>query len=531
MVTGECPGGDLGDSELPKWAEKQSPSSSNWSYYVGYATDANSIEEARNIAYKNALLEAAKREFPELIKISEYSTESLKNSAYQKNFDATEFAQISFAEIEHGANDSPYVSKSQKTNCKINAYVRLRWSPTKIALEKTRLKKLNQELTAGANESNANVGDTDSGSGTLEIKTVPAKAQIIIDGEPFGPSNLILKKISIGKHQIMLQKPGYKFEERDIIIEKDKTQTALFQLVRIESAITITTKPAGASVFLNGKPYGVSDNTTGILKIEKLSPGEYIPRIEKFDYETVNGLSIILGETPAEAALSTEFSKGSATFLTNVPEVDVFCDSKHRGKTSKTAPFILKVSDLKGGNNDCRFSKDGYSDKSVAIDIKKSRKRTDSIGLEPTKIPEKQNAPIEASRPQKNGDWSNSKNQNTTSANNIQKDSQFRAYVLFACSFGTGLAGFYYSEEAESAFANYKKAKTKSDAEKYRSQSESFDTKKYMSLSASAVSLIFGLIFYNKDSTPKYSNLDDNKINLNVQLNENRPTLQFVANW
>ena len=534
MVTGECPGGDLGDSELPKWAEKQSPSSSNWSYYVGYATDANSIEEARNIAYKNALLEAAKREFPELIKISEYSTESLKNSAYQKNFDATEFAQISFAEIEHGATDSPYVLKSQKTNCKINAYVLLRWSPAKIALEKTRLKKLNQELTAGANESDAGVGDIEAGSGVLEIKTTPPKSQIIIDGEHIGLSNLILKKISVGKHQIMLQKPGYKIEERDVFIEEGKTQSVVFQLVKIESSITVTTTPPGASVFLNSKPFGVSDNVTGLLKIDKLSPGEYIPRIEKFDYEGVTGPKINLGDFGAQLELKSELSNGSATFLTNVPEVEVQCESKKYGKTPAKAPYLLKISQLKGGVAKCTFTKPGYNLVASTSEIRKSIKQTINVSLAPIAVEQKiENAASHTSMhdsvAQRAREMTESKVQSDT-ASSISGKTELRdsSYILSGLMLVVG--GLYWID-SDASYSKYKNAKTSNEASKYRQETDVNDFKRNVSVSISALS--FGLAYYLNNSIQNTASIENSSsqysVDLKLNLNSNTPALMFAA--
>ena len=543
MVTGECPGGDLGDSKKPEWTEKQPFSSGQWHYYLGYASEANNEEEARNIAYKNALLEAGKREFPEFVKISEQSKESLKNTTYQKNFDATELSQISFTEIEPGAKDSPYLLKSAQTNCKIKAYVVLRWSTAKIADEKARLKKLNQELSAGANESNASVGDIESGSGVLEIKTTPPKAQIIIDGEPYGPSNLILKKISVGKHQIMLQKPGYKFEERDVFIEEGKTQTALFQLVKIESAITITTKPAGASVFLNGKPYGVSDNATGILKIDKLSPGEYIPRIEKFDYETLTGNTIQLGEVSLELVMQINLANGSATFLTNVPEVAVECDGRQVGTTSKAKLSILKVKNLKGGYVTCSFTKENYEPRSLYLEIRASAKRSYNVTTEP-KTPEVKiqetiksysGAEIEANRRNSYSPVLSAQNSRdipyfyakpeTISTNKIIR------YSLYFC---TGIAvygGVTSYISANTSYAKYKQSKTKEEAQKYRSESESYDGLKLMSFSFAAL-FAGSTLFFSDPVQTTVSHLNTEKpYSIALNLNANKTDLIFVVKW
>jgi hypothetical protein len=91
----------------------------------------------------------------------------------------------------------------------------------------------------------------------VTILTQPADAEKILDGENLGSGESF--KIVPGEHELRIRKEGYRGETRRITVTEDQTLFRDIALKQIDvTAVTITTIPDGASVYLNGVLRGQS---------------------------------------------------------------------------------------------------------------------------------------------------------------------------------------------------------------------------------------------------------------------------------
>ena len=97
-------------------------------------------------------------------------------------------------------------------------------------------------------------------TGTLEIKTTPPGAIILVDGalqfNQKGQPLLTPSKISLtfGKHQLRLQHPLHEEKTATLNINKKNMGTISYSLKLKSGTVTIETTPPGATVLVDGKP-------------------------------------------------------------------------------------------------------------------------------------------------------------------------------------------------------------------------------------------------------------------------------------
>jgi eukaryotic-like serine/threonine-protein kinase len=94
--------------------------------------------------------------------------------------------------------------------------------------------------------------------GQLNVSSTPAGAQIQIDGQndstwvtPFN-----LTGLNPGQHSLTISKPGYASESRSIDVTSGSKSFVSVQLVQLTATVAITSDPAGAAIWMDGKDTG-----------------------------------------------------------------------------------------------------------------------------------------------------------------------------------------------------------------------------------------------------------------------------------
>lgn len=118
--------------------------------------------------------------------------------------------------------------------------------------------------------------------GTLEIKSSPSKAEIIIDGESYGHTPQYLTKILVGEHTLALYKPEFGTKIKKIKIEKDNIHKEKVDLIKTTSVgdLSISSVPAGAEIRINGNYFGTTPKV-----IKNLPYGNYKVSLSMDGYE------------------------------------------------------------------------------------------------------------------------------------------------------------------------------------------------------------------------------------------------------
>lgn len=129
----------------------------------------------------------------------------------------------------------------------------------------------------------------------LEVRSVPAKARVWLDGREMGetPLNLSLKA---GQHLVRVFKDGYEVYEERVQAGGTDRKTVSVSLKRILGDLFIHTDPPGATIYLDGNAVGMST-----YEGRGLPPKAYRVRVSKEGYENWEREVVVVGGRKVEA--------------------------------------------------------------------------------------------------------------------------------------------------------------------------------------------------------------------------------------
>lgn len=109
--------------------------------------------------------------------------------------------------------------------------------------------------------------------GSLDVMTTPSGASIALNQKEYGTTPNTVDKLLIGDYTVQLSKPGYATVNKTVTVTEGKS-TEVNETLANGKAVTISSTPVGASLFIDGAPVGTtpySGNLTfgsHLLKIE-----------------------------------------------------------------------------------------------------------------------------------------------------------------------------------------------------------------------------------------------------------------------
>jgi hypothetical protein len=115
---------------------------------------------------------------------------------------------------------------------------------------------------------------------TVTVQTNPADATVLVDGREVGRTdaagNLSIKRIRPGDHSLVIKKAGFADWNQTFNVSFAEFQKGLnVKLEPVLWKLTLVTTPPGSSVYVDDKPVGTADFTSGILDIPNLTPGDH----------------------------------------------------------------------------------------------------------------------------------------------------------------------------------------------------------------------------------------------------------------
>ncbi|MDD1687869.1 DUF3344 domain-containing protein, partial [Methanoregula sp.] len=140
--------------------------------------------------------------------------------------------------------------------------------------------------------------------GTLEVTSIPAGAQILLDGEELEKTtNQTLTEISAGEHTvqaILVDNAKYREpDEKTVTIKTGETTAVHFDIPPINGSIDISSEPDGAWIYLDGT--NLSTRTDTLL--ENVIIGDHTILLKKPGYTDVNATLTLEEESTEEVAL------------------------------------------------------------------------------------------------------------------------------------------------------------------------------------------------------------------------------------
>ncbi len=190
--------------------------------------------------------------------------------------------------------------------------------------------------------------------------------KIYIDGEYKGSERI--HQLAEGKHEVRVEKEGYKTETRTIDVNRDNADFN-FNLVEIEPVLfTIKSIPKDAVIFINGLEAGKTDKS--IFRL----PGRYSIKLIKTGFSDYKG-ELTISDTGKNEFVYT-LEKNSVTLTLNITPKDskLLIDNEvySNRKIIELAPGIHKI----------EISKPAYKDLSEIINLEKGKPITKNYILE-----------------------------------------------------------------------------------------------------------------------------------------------------
>jgi len=120
--------------------------------------------------------------------------------------------------------------------------------------------------------------------GSLLIRSVPADADVQVNGRAAGKTPLTVRDLTLGSYTIRVVRDGYAAEERTLRLttqQPTQSTTLTLRTVSTVSSLTVLSRPVGARVFINNRLVGSTP-----LAIPGLPAGPATVRIEMDGYRT-----------------------------------------------------------------------------------------------------------------------------------------------------------------------------------------------------------------------------------------------------
>ena len=120
-------------------------------------------------------------------------------------------------------------------------------------------------------------------TGSISITSEPSGAEIYLDGKYQGTTPMTLSDVISGDHKIELKKSGYEDWSYSVSVKADETESVSAGLkpeTVITGSISITSEPAGAEIYLDGKYQGTTPMT-----LSDVISGDHKIKLKKSGYE------------------------------------------------------------------------------------------------------------------------------------------------------------------------------------------------------------------------------------------------------
>lgn len=219
-------------------------------------------------------------------------------------------------------------------------------------------------------------------SGTLNITSEPAGAEVQINGITRGRTPCVIDRIPGGTVKLEVKQEGYTPHLRDIALAAGERQQVNIELEPLPGSLNIVTIPSGARVYLGNEfkgesPYNFAD----------VAPGSYRIRVEMAGHTPLaRNIEVEKGVSRTEEFRLTR-NTGILTIITAPAGATILVDGKKVGLTeaSKTDTSAvsnpLSIGDIMAGEHEVEIVRQGYAPQKRTFSITQDQTTTMQIKL------------------------------------------------------------------------------------------------------------------------------------------------------
>ena len=199
-------------------------------------------------------------------------------------------------------------------------------------------------------------------SGTIEITSEPAGAEVMVNGIVRGKTPLTVSEVPKGQATVSLKKNGFEDAVRELSMVAGETQTLFIQLTGIPGTMTLSSVPEGARFYVDDKPEG-----KGPVTLKGLKPGTYNIRCELAGYATMAKAITIDNGGSANEEFKLENVMGRIEVRTIPAGVQILLDGSNLGATKDCGDTdgkseVFAIENVMKGEHTLTLRCDGYAE-------------------------------------------------------------------------------------------------------------------------------------------------------------------------
>ena len=176
---------------------------------------------------------------------------------------------------------------------------------------------------------------------SLSVYSIPVGARVYIDNNYRGESSLTLDDLAPGVHRIRVEKDGFDPMARTVSLGRGDSATEEFRLRANTGKLSITSVPAGVTVFVDGvksgeTPPGEVKDLSGVLEIDSVAEGPHSLKFSKPGYYEKSAECLVRrGETTLQRIeLARQF----------IPDYEVVTETgAHKGIFLSITPTAVRM--------------------------------------------------------------------------------------------------------------------------------------------------------------------------------------------
>ena len=201
-----------------------------------------------------------------------------------------------------------------------------------------------------------------SSSGTINIATEPAGAEVTVNGISRGVSPVKVADVPKGRSTVKFHLDGFADETRELLVNAGDVQTLSIELKPLPGTLHLISNPDGARFYVNNEARG-----KGPVTIPGLAPGAYLVRAELDGYGTASKtITLGNGESVREEFKLSNLM-GRIELRTSPVGAQVFLDGKLCGMTRSKDPSaefsdVLEIENVMEGEHTLVLKAEGYAD-------------------------------------------------------------------------------------------------------------------------------------------------------------------------
>lgn len=228
------------------------------------------------------------------------------------------------------------------------------------------------EVTVEANKKKRVTMELAPAFGRLDVACTPPTAEVYVDGRFAGTCPFTNPKLRSGDHTIEVRKAFYESVSRTVKIVDGQTTSARFDLPAIWGKLDVSSSPAGAQVWFDGKQIGVTPLATDMIAAGKYNVRLVMPLFEpvSFDVELGAGRTV-----RKDVTLVPDF--GSVVVNTTPAGATVVVDDDAQRCNATPCTFP----NLSTGLHVLTVEKDGYAREVRNVDLRRGASESLSITL------------------------------------------------------------------------------------------------------------------------------------------------------